>query len=419
MNTRLIYINLDGFARYYYDSFPGGAAQLPALHALLKEGTFFQHAYTGIPSITFPMQCAILSGCSSANTRNCYQYWDQQQGKIVQCLRHNSAQTFGQMIREQGLHCLSIQQFAEEGKGCFRDSLSNLYIQPAGDYRNRFPLLLSAITDQQVQADDMTYHLERLPDVLMLYADDLDALGHNPASIAAQTEEQRVLQVQDRLKQVDSAIGELVFTLKELHLWDSSYLLITTDHGMVQYHGLSSLPALKQHLVDGGFGPVYLQDENPQASNRGIRLLSTGIQCQLLFVGEPPCVEMQKSLLEHLRQLPFVDTVLDKSDLKDHGVDERFADILISPQEGYYFGYQNLPQGRLAASHDSLHEKVTHIYGLIKGPGIRKNYCEMETVSNIDFIPTLCSLMSLPQLRNTNGRVLTTIFDASSRNMRL
>ncbi|HOQ63359.1 MAG TPA: hypothetical protein PKZ39_05260 [Clostridia bacterium] len=82
---------------------------LPSFGIFHREGTFFEHAYTGIPSITFPMQAAILSGCPSAITRNCFHYWDDDTKKIIACKRYNQAETFGQMLQTQGINCLSIQ----------------------------------------------------------------------------------------------------------------------------------------------------------------------------------------------------------------------------------------------------------------------------------------------------------------------
>ena len=90
---------------------------LPSFGILHREGTFFEHAYTGIPSITFPMQAAILSGCPSAVTRNCFHYWDDDTKKIIACKRYNQAETFGQMLQTQGISCLSIQHGIKPCRG--------------------------------------------------------------------------------------------------------------------------------------------------------------------------------------------------------------------------------------------------------------------------------------------------------------
>ena len=50
MKQYLIYMNWDGFGRYYFDCMPDRETRLPTLMSLLSEGTFFENARTGIPS---------------------------------------------------------------------------------------------------------------------------------------------------------------------------------------------------------------------------------------------------------------------------------------------------------------------------------------------------------------------------------
>ena len=414
MDANLIYINLDGFGKYYYDDFLAKGNNLPAFQQLLLDGTLFEHAYTGIPSITFPMQAAILSGCPSGHTGNCFHYWDREKKKIISCGRFNRAETFGEVLKKHHIPCLSIQQFAEEDKGCAKTTPDNLYVQPGGNYQTRFDILFSVLKNRTIALENTTYTFKRLPNVIMLYADDFDTLGHNPPYIDAKTETQRVSAVQMLLKSVDDAIGELTSLLKQLHMFENTYLLITTDHGMVHYQGKTALLDIARHLERNGFGPVYLGDEAPNVRGAGIRLLTTGIQCQLYFL-ENPSHALEEKVVGCLRNIPVVERVLNKQELKTRGTDPRFADILISPKEGYHFGPHDVAPGKISASHDSLHEKAQHIYAYLKGPGIKKDYRETASVSNIDFFPTLCALLGLPPMQQATGRVLDSIFETDTK----
>jgi len=56
MENNLIYINLDGFGRYYFEAIDNKKERIPNIMSLISDGVFFEEAYTGCPSITFPMQ---------------------------------------------------------------------------------------------------------------------------------------------------------------------------------------------------------------------------------------------------------------------------------------------------------------------------------------------------------------------------
>ena len=173
MNGRLLYINLDGLGAYYLQT-PDAERRFPALHRLMRSGVFFENAYTGIPSITYPMQCAIVSGCYSAGTGNCDKYYDRAQNAIVPLRRYNRAQTVGELLREQNIPFVSIQQFALEDRGAQRDDPRALYVQPGGDYAVRFALLLELLTQGTLTLKEKTRRFDEAPRAVFFYADDLD-----------------------------------------------------------------------------------------------------------------------------------------------------------------------------------------------------------------------------------------------------
>jgi len=406
LDSHLIYINLDGFGKYYYDTFPGGSNALPNIHTLKSEGTWFENARTGIPSITAPMQCAIVSGCYSDRTRNCYCYLNRDTKEMIALRRYNVAQTFGQVLRRENRSCVSIQQFAEENKGCFRNNERNLYVQPAGNYEKRFALLHDLIVSKSFSYEDRIYRYDTFPDAVMLYIDDLDTLGHNPGK--AETEAGRVSRVQGRLREIDGAIGTMVSDLMREGLWENMWLLVTSDHGMVHYKGESKVNSLQSFFQEAGYGPVALYQRAPFTELPDVLLVSTGIECQVYF-DSPLGLQESRALKERLLKQGYVDQVLTQDELRQAGCDPRFADMLISPVEGTHFGIERQAAGGLYASHDSLHEKCNHVFGFLKGPGVKTGYIETQRVNVTDFFPTLCRLMRLPIMKDATGKILETI----------
>lgn len=409
MKKHLIYINLDGFGRYYYDRMSAGQKALPNIRKLVKHGVFFEQAYTGIPSITCPMQAGIVSGCYSDRTGNCDKYWDREANEIVLTGRLNRAQTIGEVMAEEGSTFVSIQQFALEGKGAARGRKDRLYIEPGGDYRKRFSVLLMLIRENVIDDEGTIYEYPEFPDAVFLFIDDLDSVGHNPPWCYADSEEKRVDNVCRVLAGIDGLIGETLNSLEEKGLLDSTYLLLTTDHGMVSYRGKSRAEDLISTLEEWGYRVAVCKEGKVGTKDFDILLTSHDIQCQLFLAEEADRLNVMESLKKRLCGLPYVETVLTAKELAERGVYRDYADLLISPAEGESFSLAPLDQEHLYAAHDSLHEKCQHIFTAVTGPGIRSEYREASLVYNKDLIPTLAYCLDWKQPGDATGRRLTSI----------
>lgn len=392
---RLLYMNFDGFGWYYYDTMPDKEKALPSLTRLIREGVLYENAWTGIPSITFPMQCAIVSGCYSNRTGNCDKGLDRERNEIVAHKRKNRAQTAAEALSCLPIHIVSIQQFAVEGRGCQRGVKERLYVQPGGSYKTRFNVLQRLIRSNTISDGEAVYRYDSLPEAIFFYADDLDAIGHNPLGCYSDTEEERVARVQQRLKEMDQELGATMALLEEAGVYDSTYILLTTDHGMISYRGKSRAEELKQALLEFGFQTVVLCREGPvKGGDRAdVILTSHDIQCQMYF-REP--FARQRELAGFLKKLPFVDTVLTGEQLASQGVCKEYADMLVSPVEGECFSMEEIPKGLLLAAHDSLHEKCRHIFALAKGPGLPMGEKESRKVYNIELLPDVFRRLSWP-----------------------
>ena len=409
MKKHLIYINLDGFGRYYYDRMRDEQKALPNIRKLVKRGVFFEQAYTGIPSITCPMQTGIVSGCYSDRTGNCDKYWDREANEIVLTGRLNRAQTIGEVLAEEGRTFVSIQQFALEGKGAVRGRKDRLYMEPGGDCRKRFSVLLKLIRENVIEHEGTIYEYPEFPDAVFLYIDDLDSVGHNSPWCYADSEEKRVDNVCRVLEGIDELIGETLKSLEEKGLLDSTYLLLTTDHGMVSYRWKSRTEDLICALKEWGYRVAVCREGNVETKDFDILLTSHDIQCQMFLAKGADNLNVMESLKKRLSGLPYVETVLTAQELTERGVYRDYADLLISPAEGESFSLIPLDQKHLYATHDSLHEKCQHIFTAVTGPGIRSDYRETSLVYNKDLIPTLAYCLEWKQPRDATGRRLTSI----------
>lgn len=405
MEEYFIYINLDGFGKYYFDLFNNPLQDLPYISLLIKEGIYFKNAYTGVPAITFPMQCAILSGTYSEGTHNCYQYWDKKCNQIIYQGRQNDAETLGEVLRKQKISFVSIQQFVLQDRGAEKGNKRYLYIQPSGDYEIRFDLLIHLIRDNRLILVGEEYTYSELPHVMCLYIDDLDDIGHNKKRY--KTENKRIEAVQKGLIQIDKKLGEVIEALKEKGIYEKTYILLTTDHGMVSFKGLSYIGRLIKAIKSLGFNKVIARNTLKE-EEFDVLITSTGIECQVYFKDVPTCLE---DIKKRLGQEAYIEKILIKDDFKINGITAQIGDMIISPKEGKHFNVERRWIPTLMASHDSLNKKAQHIFSILKGPNLKKGYTYEERVRNIDFIPTMTYLLGLPSLKNATGTILLDLLE--------
>lgn len=408
MGKRLIYINLDGFGKYYYDEMPDCGTELEGIAELRRMGCFFNEAYTGIPSITFPMQSAIVSGCYSSRTGNCDKVWDRERNEVIPLKRLNRAETIGEVLEKENIKTVSIQQFTLENRGCRRDDPDHLYVQPGGDYRRRFDMLERLIQKKEIEAEGRVIRYEELPEAIFVYIDDLDTIGHNPDFCRQEKESGRAAKVQERLREIDKRICVLLEILKGQGLLENTYVLLTTDHGMISYKE-DKTKALKSALEEWGFSKVSCCWEGSVPEETQVLLTGHGIQCQIYLPQGTQEAERQR-LKHYLETMDFTDQVLTAEELAERGVCREYADLVVSPKEGMGFSFGGMEEGRLYASHDSLHEKCQHIFAVLTGSDVKKGYVEERTVKNIDFIPSLAEHMGWRKPKNAAGSLPGSVF---------
>ena len=79
-----------------------------------------------------------------------------------------------------------------------------------------------------------SHEVEELPRLIVFYADDLDALGHNFEDAygirRAETEAGRMENVLARLEEMDQELGEFIQACKDAGIYERMTFFLTTDH---------------------------------------------------------------------------------------------------------------------------------------------------------------------------------------------
>ena len=175
----VVYINLDGFAWYYYDlAVQKGKAK--TLQSLKSEG-FVQQFEQPFPIDYQPMQAMIISGASSNQTHNVYRYYDKTTNKVIQ-QAENAAQTIYDVVVEKNPGCFgtpfSAKAFCPDRYQqalCFGTERSGCGCGGAFRPGNQ--------SCKRCAVHGRQHHFDSLSTAsLTIYCDDLDATGHNEAA---------------------------------------------------------------------------------------------------------------------------------------------------------------------------------------------------------------------------------------------
>ena len=436
-NGYVIYINLDGFGKYYYD-----VAQsrnlVPTLQSIMGEGAVFTNLKTLSPSITNPCQAMIISGASSSKTGNVYRYYDKTLNLVIQQARENNADTLYTSAIRNGVPSATIMHFPAES--VFTTSnMSALYVKTAdtvtSDAMARFDQAIKLIKGESFTNGSTVQRLENIPRFISIYCDDLDALGHNESAYygfsLAKSETERVNNVVTRLAQIDAKLAELIQACKDAGIYDNTTFFLTSDHGMQGFgaetdsildvltsdYTKTKWPELKKKLASINSEYVFeyvAQGASPKSTTTVVGV-GSGLQMPLTFLKSHTEAQLQAIKTELLKEYYIAD-VLTRKELAQQGFwMGANVDLLVIPAERYHFhGRDNQNNSySVRGQHDTISEHATVVYGAIWGAGI-KNIGEFDgEYNNTSFGSTIAYMLGI-DLLDANAPVIKEIMEADN-----
>ncbi len=416
----VVYINWDGFAWYYYElANKGSISKTPVINELIRQGVLFGNAYTGIPSITNPMQSAVVSGAWPVTTGNCYRYYDTEKKTVIQFRRENRAENIAEAAVRQGLTVASVHQFILENRGTKAGDPARPYIWVGNhtDYEARFNAAIKLIKGEPAGKGSSRVKLEKVPELIAIYMDDLDGIGHNDRLAGRLTpfpaEARRLRKVINRLQRMDRKLGLFLQACRDAEIYESMSFILTSDHGMAPFgqqgagpddYGRSKLPDLIDSIRQLGYKVEVLAGGEKPEKDTQIVLVTAGLEVQLSFTGEFAGEDIEK-IANRVKGKKYVGQIMKKDEMMSRGAMEGFADLLISPAVPYCF-QTGSGSYKARGQHDSLDDRAQHIFSLMWGRGIKKGLAYDARIYNIDFARTMARLLDIKGPRNATGRVL-------------
>ncbi|MGE5571751.1 MAG: alkaline phosphatase family protein [Bacteroidota bacterium] len=407
----VIYINWDGFACDYYEwANASGGPGTPVLNFLASRGALLTSARNGFPSITNPMQTSIVTGAWPAVHGNTYRYYDPVENIVKQTGRDNCAETIAEAVERSGLSCASVQQFTLDGRGAYPSSPSHLYLQPGGPWRRRLAEAVKILRLEPVRSGSGQGYVtpSEIPRFLSIYADDLDAAGHNSGiayglSLAFDYGSWKAKMVR-QLAAMDRDLGSLVDALVDLGIFERTAIVLTADHGMSPVSGKSSLPDLLATLKSLGYECELLGQGDRAADDTQVVLVSAGLAVQFYFRWDIT-LSQYNAIIDALAAKPYFGGYMSLHELRKAGAHPDLGQLLVWPGPPHHFKTQGFFFG-INGQHDSGDDTSRRVFMMLSGAGVRPGVIIDGPVEIIDVAPTISHLLGIRPPANATGRVL-------------
>ena len=407
--NNLIYINIDGLSyNLYKKANENPLTETKNINGLINKGVCFTNTKTGIPSITGPMQQAIVSGAWPIDTGNCYRYYDLDKDEVIQYGRENKLENIAEAANRNDINFIGINSwyFEKAGRDIKKD---NLYLESnkRNGYKGRFELLKNVLKNGPAS------------NFIAIYLDDIDGVAHNSIRKTKANHKTRLESRSDidssmimLLKNIDIEIGKVINILKERKVFDKTTFVITSDHGIVPFGAdreeddktkkwaYSKMPDLLDIITRAGkkhrgknFKVEMVNKKGEKAKKDSDAIVTTaGLQVQLKFRKEPSD-ELLEDIVANIKNKAYYGLHMNREELEIRGVPLKFADLLISPKPPYHFGHDFKRAYFAVSQHDSLDEKAQKVFTMISGPVVKNiGYYDEET-HNIDMAPTMARIL--------------------------
>lgn len=369
----VILISFDGF-RWDYPS----RGLSPNLDLMKHEGVSAISFKPCFPSKTFPNHLSIITGLYPAHHGIIENHFEDQFSKEVYKISDTISVRDPKWYRGEA--------FWETAKR--QGIITASYFWPGSeltaDYRR--PNYYKNYEHTRAYSDRVNGVIEWLklpygerPHFITMYFDAADSYGHKFGPDSPQ--------VDSAIQVLDSQLGDLFVKLKEINLFDSSDIIVVSDHGMTEINSERIINI--DELLDGinykmdNSGVILSFDKDENDLNE--------IYAKLISSEEHFSVYLKKDIPAFYH---FSDSYLigDLVAIADLGW--TFRDKKKKSNEKYFQG-----------GNHGFDNNVLDMHGIFfaMGPSFKKNY-RIGTIENIDVYPLLCKIFNIVPAFNIDGR---------------
>jgi arylsulfatase A-like enzyme len=384
----VVVIALDGFDADYLELV--AELETPNLDRLLHRGSIT--SATGVmTTITNPSWSSVATGAWPERHLNTAYWFDHESNTARGQQRDLAVPTIAQAVRDQGGTVFSAQWFILQNYGTTYGDPDGLYTQPGGDCSRRVDDAVAVLNGQPVSSGGRMVTASGIPQLLAVYCDTLDALGHAGGDVHPD--------IPAALQMIDAQIGRVVQATKDAGIYGRTTFVITGDHGMTTFDKGFATEALAV-IADAGYQGEILGAGRSPAPGTDVAIVVGGV-ASLHLVGEArgDAAAAQK-IAAALEALPQVAAVYDKADQAAMRMSPNHGELVVEPAPGWSFGPTPArPAGRHGASTE------LEVAFAIAGAGVRPGVAPQDP-RHVDVAPTIAALLGIEAPSGSQGRVL-------------
>lgn len=364
----------------------------PNLHALAAKGRLTTDLGT-FPTISNPSWTSVATGAWPEVHGNAAYTFDRTAGVAVGQTRTMNAQSIAEDIGASGKTFASVNWYIVQNHGATYGDPKQLYVQASGGCAVRTDTALELLAGRPVNSGGTPVTVPEVPDMLAIYCDELDAIGHAEGSVSPN--------MAPALANLDVQLGRLVQALKDAGTYDDTTIILTGDHGMETFTHAFGQPVLDA-LTKAGYHPQFLTAGQKPAVGTDL-VMVVGGAASVYLLGDKRTAHDIAAVATVLKHVKHVSVVHDRTALADRHASSLLGDLVAEPEVGWSFGV-NPPSGGVAGYHGL--SAVQHPAFMITGYGIRQN-ARLDNPRLIDIAPTIARLLDIPPPAQAQGRPLS------------
>lgn len=399
----VVLIDWDGFDPDYLD-----LADTPNLDALAQRGSLTIGSST-FQTVSNPARASMSTGAWPDTHENAAYYLDRETEVAKGQERYLEAETIAEALAEEGRTVASVQWYMVQNHGTTYGDPEHLYVQPGGDFGNRVDVAIDILNRRPVDSGGTQVTVPDIPDLLAVYASDLDGLGHREG---AESPEIGAL-----LAEMDADLGRLVQAIKDVGIYGETAFILTSDHGMTSWNQ-TLIPEVLAAIEAAGYVPEIVTPGNSAAEATEVVIVPNAVRYGNLYLrgdaATPEGREQVRTAMEGLAPT-YVSQILGADDLEAMRTSDKLGDLIVEAQAPYGFALSEPPEGEWRGSHGSTAEMAVPF--LVSGAGFRRGVAP-DQPNLVDVAPTIAALLGVAPPDDAEGRVLAEAMGSPSRSGR-
>lgn len=415
----VLLISIDGLMPDYYLRAAELGLEIPNLALLMREGSYAERAEGIFPTVTFPTHASIITGVHPARHKILNNRVFDPDGSLGGgwhwFYEDLKARTLFDAAREAGLTTAAVTWPVTVGAPLDmivpdfypNEHLFHTKVLRAVSHGEGLDEVLPTSEDLVHLKDDLrtriaTHFIRSKPNFLAVHFLEFDSALHSHGPLAPPTFQ--------TLEKIDRYLGEIFDAVRAAGIWDSTTIIVVSDHGFLETRRIVRPGALLAAL-----GLIEVDEQGKVLSWQAFPWSASGSLA--IYVHPDAPVEAREkvdSIVQLLLSRPEygVERAYSGETLQDlAGFDDAY--VVLEARKGFWLS--GSLQGELVVE---TAPGGTHGYSparpemsaafLIRGPGIKKSN-RLPEVRLIDVAPTLARILGV-QLGEVDGRVLDEIF---------